>query len=85
MKSRTAKFYPQDSGKWQADIWPVGRTISAGSLVSQSAWAFQQRVRKRHPEGGLTGDGTSPSSMIRFRDRSVVGLAMGTADSKAFV
>ena len=40
---------------------------SGGSSSAQISCAFQQRVRNRHPEGGLAGLGTSPSSTIRAR------------------
>ena len=40
--------------------------------------AFQQRVRKRQPDGGLIGEGTSPASRIRSRPLVVrVGLGHG--------
>ena len=59
------------SAKWQALGWPCPRSISAGSSSAQIGCAFQQRVRKRQPEGGFAGLGTSPSSTIRFRRRSL--------------
>ena len=45
----------------------------------------QQRVWKWQPDGGLTGDGTSPLRMIRRRRRSTSGSGIGTADSSATV
>ena len=59
--------------------------MSGGSSSAQISFAFQQRVRNRHPEGGLAGLGTSPSSMIRCALAALVGLAIGTADSSACV
>ena len=43
----------------------------------------QHRVWKRQPDGGATGDGTSPLRMIRRRRRSTIGSGIGTADSSA--
>ena len=40
---------------------------------------------KRQPAGGLIGLGTSPSRMMRFRNRSCSGLGTGTADNRACV
>ena len=55
------------SAKWQALGCPCPRSISAGSSSAQIGCAFQQRVRKRQPDGGFAGFGTSPSSTMRFR------------------
>ena len=47
--------------------------------------AFQHRVRNRQPLGGFAGLGTSPSSTMRRRARSLRGSGTGTADSSACV
>ena len=52
---------------------------------AQSSWAFQQRVRKWQPLGGLAGDGTSPSSTMRSPEPLALGSGIGTADSSACV
>jgi hypothetical protein len=44
---------------------------------------FQQRVRKRQPDGGLIGDGTSPFSRIRCLRWSP--SSVGAADISAAV
>ena len=73
------------SAKWQATGWPWPRSTSAGSSVAQMSWAFQHRVRKRQPDGGDCGLGTSPSSTMCFRARSALGSGTGTAESRAWV
>ncbi len=56
-------------------IWTSG-----GSSAAHLSCAFQQRVRKRQPDGGLIGEGTSPASRIRSsRASSSSGSASGTA------
>ena len=52
--------------KWQATGWSWPRSTRAGSSTAQISCAFQQRVLKRQPLGGLTGLGTSPSRTIRL-------------------
>ena len=68
----------------------VSRTRKTGSSVVQrsglpSFSRSQQRVWKRQPDGGLTGDGTSPFRMIRRRRDSMTGSGIGTADRSATV
>ena len=65
-----------------------GSAASAGSSVAQrsglpSCSRSQQRVRKRQPDGGLIGDGISPSRI----SRSAVSCAsiFGTAERRAIV
>ena len=50
---------------------------SGGSTCAQISCAFQQRVRKRQPEGGLAGLGTSPSSTMRLRLPRCAGARSG--------
>ena len=55
---------------------------SSGSCVTQfsgfpSCWRSQQRVWNRQPDGGKAGEGTSPTSTIRFFRRR--GWGSGTA------
>jgi len=49
---------------WQATarpVWVLGG-FNAGSRRSQTGSAKTQRVRNRHPDGGLIGFGGSPVS-----------------------
>ena len=71
------------SGKWQAARLPPSLASSGGSSVRQTSCAFQQRVWKRQPGGGLVGDGTSPVSTWRFLAAASRGSATGTADISA--
>src|SRR5207302_7938611 len=49
------------SGKKQPARWSPRRTVSSGGSDSaQRGCALKQRVRKRHPLGGFTGETTSP-------------------------
>ena len=70
------------SQKWHATEWPCVLR-SSGTSCAHFARACGQRVRKRHPEGGLIGLGTSPCSKSRSRFRP--GSGIGMADSKAWV
>ena len=45
--------------------------------------AFQHRVRNRHPDGGLSGDGTSPFN--RIRSPRCAASSLGAADIRAAV
>ena len=63
----------------------LGRISNSGTCSAQMSCAFQQRVRNRQPDGGLTGEGTSPvSRMIALLSRTV-GSGTGTAESSAWV
>ncbi len=73
------------SGKWQATDRTPDDAVSIGSWLAHLSVAFQQRVRKTQPLGGLIGLGRSPSRRIRLRVRSALGSGCGAADSKAFV
>jgi hypothetical protein len=53
--------------------------IDVSALVDRN----RQRVRKRQPEGGLIGVGTSPCSTMRSRVR--VGSGISIAESSACV
>ncbi len=70
---------------WQATQWPGATSRHSGTFSAQIFSASQQRVRKRQPEGGFAGLGTSPSRIIRFRFSSTRGSATGTAESSAWV
>ena len=52
------------TGKWQAASWPGAFSSSGGCTSRHSGCARGQRGLKRHPSGGLSGLGTSPSSTI---------------------
>jgi hypothetical protein len=54
-----------------------------GFWVLQMAIASGQRVWKRQPEGGSSGDGTSPLRIVRAV--RTVGFGTGFADSSARV
>ena len=74
------------SAKWQALGWPLPAVDQQRAPRSaQMSCAFQHRVRKRQPDGGLAGRGTSPCEMIRSRCSRAVGSGTGTADSSAWV
>jgi hypothetical protein len=73
------------SAKWQAEGCPCPRSFKTGSSSAQIGCAFQQRVRKRQPDGGFAGLGTSPSSTIRLRLPRCDGSSIGTAESSACV
>ena len=62
---------------------PGPRSEQRSGLPSRSR--SQHRVWKWQPDGGLTGDGTSPLRMIRRRRRSTFGSGIGTADRSATV
>ena len=61
----------------------TGATGMLGSHIAEQLRARGQRVRKRHPDGGLIGLGTSPLSSTRLCWRW--GSGMGDALSKAWV
>ena len=67
----TATATPSSSGRrgwWHSATWPVDLRVDgarAARCVAQMSVAFQQRVRNRQPDGGFSGDGTSPLSRIR--------------------
>ena len=73
------------SQKWQAVKWFGSTSISGGSFSRHSSWANGQRGWKRQPVGGLTGLGTSPVRIMRWRLRSIAGSGIGTAESSALV
>src|SRR2546425_9291604 len=68
---------------WQATQWPRETSLSTCSFSEHDGTRSAQLVWKRHPEGGLIGLGTSPSSRIRLR--FMVGSGMGTAERSASV
>ena len=55
--------------KWQATACPPS-AASGGVSAAQRACAYGQRVRKRQPDGGSIGLGTSPCRIIRLRSRA---------------
>ncbi len=59
------------SGKWQATKWSGSIARTMGSSSAQRSWARGQRVRKRQPDGGNTGDGISPSIRLLGSGRTV--------------
>src|SRR5437899_5776428 len=68
---------------WQATQCPCETSLRTCSFCEHDGTRSAQRVWKRHPEGGLIGLGTSPSSRIRLR--FIVGSGIGTADRSASV
>src|ERR1043165_2646915 len=69
--------------RMQATWWPGATSRNSGSMCAHSSMAIGQRVRKRQPDGGLIGVGTSPCKMIRLR--FCFGSGTGIADSNACV
>ena len=66
------------SGKWHATKWSGPMARIWGSSSAHFCWAKGQRVRKRHPEGGLMGEGSSPASgAAPLLRRPGVGLGDG--------
>ncbi len=76
---------PCSSTQWHAARWPGSYSLNAGTSTLQRSNAIGQRVWKRQPEGGLTGEGMSPLMMIRLRRRSTTGSGIGIAESSAWV
>ena len=70
------------SAKWQAQQWPGATSLNSGSFSEQMPCAIGQRVWKRQPVGGSSGDGGSPARMMRLRVFWISGSGTGTADSK---
>lgn len=76
-----AASYP--SARIQAAKCPDLIFRNSGSTCAHSAMANGQRVRKRQPEGGFIGVGTSPVNTIR--SLLSLGSGKGIAESSAFV
>ena len=89
MLSPDTGLYPTDtaasSGKWHATALPLASACKRGSTAPQRSVAFQQRVRKRQPDGGSIGEGTSPTKRMRLSELRKEGFATGTAESNALV
>ena len=68
-------------GKWHAAPWSAPWLSSIGSTSAQIGCAIGQRVRKRQPEGGSIGLGTSPVRTMRLLFRP--GTGSGFAESRA--
>jgi hypothetical protein len=64
-----------------ATRWPGNSSRGSGTSAAQRSAARGQRVRKRQPDGGLTGDGGSPRSVVVFRPApgSVDGIESSSA------
>src|SRR5260370_12055302 len=77
----TAPLHP--STRMQATLCPGESSRNSGSIRAHSSIATGQRVRKRHPEGGLRAVGTSPFKIIR--SRFSFGSGTGIADKSACV
>ena len=56
-------------------------SLNSGSFSEQMPCAIGQRVWKRQPVGGSSGDGGSPARMMRLRVFWISGSGTGTADS----
>src|SRR5829696_8928246 len=72
--------------RWQATRWPSPTSSSGGSSSVErgaDSRSSGQRVRKRHPEGGASGLGMSPSRTTRLRVRCTCGSATTAADKSA--
>jgi hypothetical protein len=68
------------STAWQATSRPR-RCLSAGTSMWQRSLARGQRGWNGQPEGGLSGDGSSPLSLMRWprREGSAIGLEARSA------
>src|ERR1017187_7492218 len=75
--------YRNLSAKWHATKWSFSTSRSGGSCSLQISIAYGQRGWNLHPEGGLTGLGTSPGRIILLICRS--GSGTGTAERSAIV
>src|SRR5205823_4251286 len=75
------------SEKKQAARWSRAFVSSGGSWSAQGvgSWAIGQRVWKRQPDGGLTGEGISPASATIRRFDWISGSGIGMAERSAFV
>lgn len=62
---------------------PPDTSRNGGSSTAHAGSAYRHLVRNRHPDGGFTGLGGSPASMMRCRPRP--GSGVGAADSSASV
>ena len=69
-------------GLWKATT-PVKNLFERHAEDMQRSTACGQRVWKRHPVGGLIGDGTSPRRMMR--SCFLVASGTGIADKSAWV
>ena len=65
------------SGKWQAAWWLGPKRRSGGSTSAQISCASGQRVRKRQPEGGSIGLGSSPRMPTSVLAFSTAGSGTG--------
>src|SRR6266550_9090652 len=89
LRPKTKNLYPlplavsHPGTRIQATSWPGEISRNSGSMCAQASIAIGQRVRKRQPDGGLIGVGTSPCKTTRFR--FWFGSGMGIAESSAFV
>ena len=73
------------NGSQPSDLLIFSTSFHSGRSAAQSSVASGQRVRKRQPEGGLIGEGTSPSRIILLRFSSTYGSGIGTAESNPIV
>src|ERR1700726_4526063 len=72
------------SRRWHATQWPGRLSRNCGtSALHSGSLRIGQRVWKWQPDGGASGLGTSPCSMIRLR--RAFGSGTGIAESSASV
>ena len=71
------------SGRPRGGRVPKGR--SGGSSWAQISWAKGQRVRNRHPDGGLMAEGSSPSDVAPGLARARATSGSGMASIRARV
>src|SRR5207247_11303581 len=79
---------PSSTGRWHDATWSSPsprRGTSSGSESTQTCAALGHRGWNRQPDGGLIGEGTSPTRRIRSRRSDASGSGTGTADNSAFV
>src|SRR6201996_6341830 len=64
------------SGKWQAARCSPPNDSEAGRFSGRIACAGGRRVRKTHPDGGLSADGSSPGTPAATRVRCGLGTGI---------
>src|SRR6185437_3363426 len=69
------------AAKWQAANCPAWISRMTGSSAAQRASASGQRVRKRQPLGGASGEGGSPSTTLSGGGASGSGCGMAASSA----
>ena len=69
---------------WQATKWPVASSRSSGSVVVHTSVTFGHRGWKRHPDGGSTGDGGSPTTSTGVGGASGSGTGIDASSTLVY-